>query len=451
VVVTRVIIMVVVVSIMVIVYNHESIFGEYYSTIDSKVYKSRIRHRIYLSLLDPSWDEHPAAAYPVFQCVCLEFLLNGSSEISCNPINSLNNTIMHCRDFSGKGYFQIQSNSSVGHVGAFSRLNGPMIDTVLFEPVEQDGHIVWRSNYSICRAGNYSGAIYIYLSDTTPETILVTGSSCLDPSFYTPAVFNWIEESVSTNCSSVWYWNNNTHDDELSLYRVPVRADYISAYTGLRNTLPSFNFSDLKQQKGDICMYGDSQMRNLLNAIGGQVNQDTCFPLLQQAFKGDCEVDGFRWKAFRYPYEWSFESDMPGCSQVFVNFGQWPAGWPSSPTPWTFAQYRVAVHDFIAILIETRSRHPHLRITWVDTNPHPVMSAQASCPPTDWRFPHVLAAYNRIAREEVLATNGSIGFIETFSISFPLFDLSFDMAHYQGPVGIALANVLAGCILGAGV
>eukprot|EP00291_Cryptomonas_curvata_P009402 CAMPEP_0172202070 /NCGR_PEP_ID=MMETSP1050-20130122/30409_1 /TAXON_ID=233186 /ORGANISM="Cryptomonas curvata, Strain CCAP979/52" /LENGTH=437 /DNA_ID=CAMNT_0012879903 /DNA_START=128 /DNA_END=1442 /DNA_ORIENTATION=+ len=437
---------------MVIVYNHESIFGEYYSTIDSKVYKSRIRHRIYLSLLDPSWDEHPAAAYPVFQCVCLEFLLNGSSEISCNPINSFNNTIMHCRDFSGKGYFQIQSNSSVGHVGAFSRLNGPMIDTVLFEPVEQDGHMFGDQI-----------TVYVGLETTAERSIFISQTQPLKPFLsrdplvwirrFTPQLFSTGLRNLYRLIAPVFGTGItiHTHDDELSLYQVPVHADYISAYTGLCNTLPRFEFSDLKQQKRDICMYGDSQMRNLLNSIGGQVNQDTCFPLLQQEYKGDCEVDGFRWKAFRYPYEWSFESDMPGCSQVFVNFGQWPAGWPSSPTPWTFAQYRVAVHDFIAILIETRSRHPHLRITWVDTNPHPVMSAQASCPPTDWRFPHVLAAYNRIAREEVLATNGSIGFIETFSISFPLFDLSFDMAHYQGPVGIALANVLAGCILGAGV
>jgi hypothetical protein len=438
----RVIILAVAVSIMLIMYNHYSIFGEYNFTVDSKVHTSRI-------LNTPSLGEYPGirnnSSWDMLHCVCLEFLLDGSSETRCNPIDSFNNTIMHCRDFSGKGFFQIQSNSSVGHVGAFMRLNGPMIDTVLFEPVGQNGRVVWRSNYSICRAGNYSGAIYIYLSDTTPETILLTG--CLDSSFDKPIVFNWIEESASTYCSSIWYWNNNTYDDELSLYRVPVRSDYVSAYTGLRNTLPSFEFSDLKQQNGDICMYGDSQMRNLLNSIGGQVNQNTCFPLLQQEYKGDCEVDGFRWKGFRYPHEWSFESDMAGCSQVFVNFGQWPAGWPSKPTPWNFARYRTAVHDFIAILTETLERHPHLRITWVDTNPHPVMSFQTACPPTDWRLPHVLAAYNRIAREEVLATNGYIGFLETFSVTFPLFDLSFDMAHYQGPVGVALANVMAGILL----
>jgi hypothetical protein len=211
------------------------------------------------------------------------------------------------------------------------------------------------------------------------------------------------------------------------------------------------NFSDFpyKQPGKAICMYGDSQMRNLLNSMGGQLNPKSCFPLLQQEYRGDCDVEGFQWKGFRYPNQWSFEDDMPGCSQVFVNFGQWPAAWPSSPSPWGLAQYREAVRTFLATLIETRTRHPHLRFTWVSTNPHAIMFFHTACPPTDWRFPHILAAYNRIALDEVAATNGSVGFLDTFSIGFPLLDLSFDMAHYQGPVGIAFANALARCILGS--
>jgi hypothetical protein len=54
------------------------------------------------------------------------------------------------------------------------------------------------------------------------------------------------------------------------------------------------------------------------------------------------------------------------------------------------------------------------------------------CPPTDWRFPHLIREYNRIAIQEIQRiSNGSISVLDTWSIAFPLFDLSFDSAYYQ--------------------
>ena len=66
----------------------------------------------------------------------------------------------------------------------------------------------------------------------------------------------------------------------------------------------------------------------------------------------------------------------------------------------------------------------------------------------------VLRAYNAVARAEVEhslhvhaeskhgqgpAKHAGIYFLDMFDMVFPLFDLSYDEAHYQGPVGRALA------------
>ena len=67
-------------------------------------------------------------------------------------------------------------------------------------------------------------------------------------------------------------------------------------------------------------------------------------------------------------------------------------------------------------------------------------------PPPHYSNAQVLRAYNGVARAEVerrlagqvgLATGMS--FLDLFDVVLPLFDLSYDEAHYQGPVGRALA------------
>jgi hypothetical protein len=370
-------------------------------------------------------------------------------EITCVHLFHSNLQVRHCRGLHGNGFFQITSNSSAGHVGAMVRINGPMIDTRIFHQ-NQEG---WISNYSTCSLGSFSAAVYIYLVDSGPESVLL-GNSCIFPGFNDPFLFYWNETMLGSECSSTWLWDSNIENpntEELSLIKVPVRADYVSAYSGLSSTLPEMDLNNLSlylKENKPICMFGDSQMRNLLNSIGGQIHRNTCFPILQQEFRGDCSVDNFTFDVIHFPEEWGFENSLQECSQVFVNFGQWPASWGSQPVPWGFARYRQGIRAFLKMLVETKTRHQHLKITWVSTNPHPIMQSQMSCPPIDWRFPHVIDMYNLIAREEVAAFGSSLGYFDAYQIALPLMDLSFDMAHYQGPVGVALAHAFARCILG---
>ena len=67
-----------------------------------------------------------------------------------------------------------------------------------------------------------------------------------------------------------------------------------------------------------------------------------------------------------------------------------------------------------------------------------------SCPATDFRFPNIIDSYNDEARQ-VFSAGSTVGYIDTTKVIRPLFDLSFDCAHYQGAVGVALANLIGNC------
>ena len=338
------------------------------------------------------------------------------------------------------------------YVGAFVRIAGLEIDTVLFAREPADN--AWRARYRLCSVGNYSAAVYIYMRARTPEAVLVDRTVCARSIDAPVRTFTWFHNySCGGNNISSWRWHQQPAEEEngLARYIVPARPDYALAYADLRRHDP-LGPADLAAlvrlvQKERVCLYGDSQMRNLLNSIGGQLLPQTCFPLLQQKYKGDCDVPGFAWRGYRFPYQWTYDAEMPHCAHVLVNFGQWPLSDFATTDPWDLKRYRMAVRAELRRFMRLR---PKVRsLTWVSTNPHPLGRAQRTCPATDWRFPHLIASFNHIAHAEVLRSPG-IGWLDTYAIAFPLSDLSFDGAHYQGPVGIALAHALAHHLLALG-
>ena len=54
----------------------------------------------------------------------------------------------------------------------------------------------------------------------------------------------------------------------------------------------------------------------------------------------------------------------------------------------------------------------------------------------------MIFAYNLVVRDVISDTVGLASYLDTFSIAFPAFDLTFDGHHYQGPVGAALAYLV---------
>ena len=71
----------------------------------------------------------------------------------------------------------------------------------------------------------------------------------------------------------------------------------------------------------------------------------------------------------------------------------------------------------------------------------PIHKKMTECPlsPYKGRLPHLVMEYNLVARE-VVGRMDRVEFMDTNLSMMPLFDVSFDGTHYQGPVGRSVAK-----------
>ena len=213
---------------------------------------------------------------------------------TCSENEAKVGTVKHCRNLkTGIDNFQIVPKLGAEHVAAFVRINGPIIDTILFQQGSRspDNRSVWQANSSSCKAGDYTAAVHIYLQDAHPEAVL-RNASCFDPLFDAPFAFAWTEAAAASPCTSVWHWADRRNADDLSRYRNETRPDYAAAYAGLRSAVPAFDFAANggARRRGLVCVFGDSQMRNLVNSIGGLVDPANCDPDAAQLLKRNCQV-----------------------------------------------------------------------------------------------------------------------------------------------------------------
>ena len=153
----------------------------------------------------------------------------------------------------------------------------------------------------------------------------------------------------------------------------------------------------------------------------------------------------------------SFEM-LSSCTTILLNIGHWPAGWPEG-VPWTLEQYSERVTALITwahALATTQGA----KVAWLSSVPFPLNAGGGvykgrskkpvdltHCPPTDWRFPHVLHAYNRAAREA--AAQLSIDYIDLWQMTLDVFELSADTMHFDQPVGDAHVDEVLRWILGS--
>ena len=262
-------------------------------------------------------------------CACQNSV--NKTQASCSSDDLDNNTILHCRDVkTQQGFFRIESSVTAPHLSAFVRINGPTVTTILFhqtEHVSENKSFVWTAYYGGCVCGAYTAAVYILLQDTSDESIL-RGESCVSSKFETPFIFQWSQDNDSDHCPSIWSWSNSSYGGDLSLYSTNLRGDYKSAYSQLRDNLPEVDFTAIgalaKSQK--ICMFGDSQMRNLLNSLIVLIDPtNECAPVLEStSLKVECRREGFHYRELQYPNQWVFSDDIPSCTHVYVNSGQCP-------------------------------------------------------------------------------------------------------------------------------
>jgi hypothetical protein len=249
---------------------------------------------------------------------------------------------------------------------------------------------------------------------------------------------------VSPCTVGLWEWSE-PRGSNMSLYRQqgiphPYTDGFEGNFTGLRYNYPFLPPDKVMQcmSTRTTCLVGDSQMRHhyhhIASFLHGAGKTANC-----NKQSANCAVDGsrFHYVNFRYGPQWA---DISGnisalnCSHVVINFGQWPISHKEAPVPWSYTKYRDEVEKLFTALSNLTAQ-----VFWTDTNSYPPNPMLKACPPQDWRFPHVVAYYNEIAALS-LRMFPRLRSIRLHDVAFQLWDLSYDGAHYNYPVGPASAQ-----------
>ena len=118
-----------------------------------------------------------------------------------------------------------------------------------------------------------------------------------------------------------------------------------------------------------------------------------------------------------------------GCSRILVHTAQWDLGWP---------EYRITpaadfVRDLQRGLAEFAAQFPPGAVYVLSSNYNPPGFAMMSCPPTDWRRPDYLDAYNLLTKE-VAETHGFTYVDNNALIGGAAWDSATDWCHFDKPL-----------------
>lgn len=354
-------------------------------------------------------------------------------DASCREFHHLNTsaTIWRFRHCPATSTFLISS-TRVRYAAISLRLVGPkVIFTTLSRPLPggYDHVLEYRSNY----AGRHSAYIRLLIDVKS----LDIANNCRTNLTHVHHSFFIHPQSVG-DPTGLWEWETPLPHSNYSTYMDhddphPFRYNMSKEFSGL-----TFNYPYMRPAQmlhcvitAKFCFIGDSQMRNLYDAATTLIkgaNDPTC----TKKNKTCSAISELHYFALRYGPEWpGIKPDVEhaGCTHLLVNFGQWPLGWTATQ-PWTFQKYR----DALEIMFGQLSQYPEgALVFWLSTSPLPYLPTTTACPPKEWRFPHIVRHYNRIA-ELMLQRFPRLVYINIFDMIFHLFDASYDSAHYQHPI-----------------
>ena len=138
------------------------------------------------------------------------------------------------------------------------------------------------------------------------------------------------------------------------------------------------------------------------------------------------------------------------CGAVLINIAHWPAAWQDGAL-WMLGQYRERVGAMMqwAAQMQAKLRIP---VGWLAHTPYPLnegnigrygvgqaLAEQTNCPPKDWRFPHVLTAYHRLAIS--LAKAAGVDMLDRYEPTFQLQELA-TAEHYGEPAAHEAAHLI---------
>ena len=95
-------------------------------------------------------------------------------------------------------------------------------------------------------------------------------------------------------------------------------------------------------------------------------------------------------------------------------------------------------------MVQQRAAHGN-RHYWVSMNAFPYEAAFNQVLSVDWRTDPNILMYSKLANS-IMDAHG-IPTLDTHAISHPLLDLTYDIAHYVGVVGLAQARLALSVIL----
>lgn len=184
-----------------------------------------------------------------------------------------------------------------------------------------------------------------------------------------------------------------------------------------------------------ICFFGDSHTRHLFDAMNKLINASSEAACDKQS--NLCHGEVGMYVVMHYPSAFP-DLNLSSCTHLIYNYGQWPAAHTDEPV-WSIERYERETRHFFDNTLATIAQEK--KVFWMSSNPFPLtLAVVLSCPPTDWRFPHILKEYNTVAA--VLARERGIEVIDHFDMMFHLVDASYDAAHYTEPSGSALARLV---------
>lgn len=179
-----------------------------------------------------------------------------------------------------------------------------------------------------------------------------------------------------------------------------------------------------------VCFVGDSHMRNAFNGYVALTEGSGVEDSYWSDHNGKYVLESV-YASYIADF-WGEAVDTGICTDIIVNFGQWPASYQAGAAAWTAHQFGSRALEVAHRLVAARGQGK--QAYWMTINS---MMLTYDRQGQDWRSDPQLLLFNEIAWKTM--AHSSIPIIDTWSIVAPVAELSYDHCHYKGHVGQAVA------------
>ena len=197
------------------------------------------------------------------------------------------------------------------------------------------------------------------------------------------------------------------------------------------------------------CFFGDSQMRHAYNGFVNAILSPDITPPTRWDLHNGTDYGIMTSSCTRYKSEpWGRVSKLSNiswlmkCTHILVNVGQWPAFPKVGKGPWTARQYANTLSQLATWMRHRMERN--ISVYYLTTNS--VAYRIIHTAKGDYRSDPLMILYNNIAVNAMRLNNITV--LDTWSITSPLSEMSYDSAHFHfsGIVGNAITNLIKGVI-----